>query len=225
MSNTTYTCLTPQLLHQLCILFYFTTLACPVVWSWVGNVTTTTCQVDGTWSAPTPKCGGSRKLNWDTMRRQKPQSFRFSLFLPHHYLKLHSCHSQNSFIFIKTTSMESVKTPPFQDERWFSLSHRWKVAYTYLLHWDEHRAGAWHRLPFFLGGSGTDCWIMMNRQFFFATAAGGPRIAADRTSWSSCMRLTSFTIFSCPGYVGRRDRSQPGLAGSLRLNHLSYSIR
>ena len=33
------------------------------------------------------------------VRRQKPRSSLFSFFLPHHYLKLHSCLSQNSFIF------------------------------------------------------------------------------------------------------------------------------
>ena len=35
-----------------------------------------------------------RKVRW-----QIPQSFLFSLFLPNHYLNLHSCHSRTSFIF------------------------------------------------------------------------------------------------------------------------------
>ena len=34
------------------------------------------------------------------------------------------------------------------------------------------------------------------------------------------MRLTFFAIFPCPVYVGKTDRSQPGLARSLRLNDL-----
>ena len=34
-----------------------------------------------------------RKVRW-----QIPQRFLFSLFLPHHYLNLHSCHNRNSFI-------------------------------------------------------------------------------------------------------------------------------
>ena len=75
----------------------------------------------------------------------------------------------------KPPARKTRKILPLQDERWFSLSHRWKVAYTHPLHWDKHKAGARHRLPF-LRGDIAKRWIC--RHFGFAMATGGRKPAA-----------------------------------------------
>ena len=75
----------------------------------------------------------------------------FSLFLPHHYLNLHSCHRRNSFIFCwfhQNHPTESAKNT--------TISRRMMIFLLALVKSSVHTSswpGAWHRLPFLSGGN------------------------------------------------------------------------
>ena len=94
--------------------------------------------------------------------------------------------------------------------------------HTLLLHYDEHRANAWHRLPFLSGESAKGCEIMLKNHNFVAilfchgnrwTVTCREPAHVDFLAWDQLPSPFSLILYI--------EQAQPGPDRSLRLNDLS----